>query len=230
MFNMEDKPKRPRKYNLELRSARALDTRQRILSAAKELFTRHGIDGVTVDALSAAAGVSSPTVYGLFGSKAGILKSLIEGAFFGDGYKLAAERSKSTNDPIELLRIMASISRTIFDTERKEIGLMRGASAFSPELKKIETEFEQIRFRLQEERAKLITATFPAAKTLGLAKVRDIMWMYTGRDIYRMLVLERGWSSDEYEDWLANALTRSLTTAPVASETAERMSKKGPKK
>ena len=218
---MEDKPIRPRKYNLELRSARALDTRQRILSAAKELFTEHGIDGVTIDALSAAAGVSSPTVYGLFGSKAGILKSLIEGAFFGDGYKLAAERTRSTNDPIELLRITASISRTIFDTERKEIGLMRGASAFSPELKEIETEFEQIRFRLQEERAKLITATFPAAKALGLAKVRDIMWMYTGRDIYRMLVLERGWSSDEYEDWLANALIRSLTTAPIASAKTE---------
>jgi|SRR5882724_3950677 len=216
MFNMANKAKRPRKYNLELRSERALDTRQRILSAAKQLFTRHGIDGVTIDGLSAAAGVSSPTVYGLFGSKAGILKSLIERAFFGDGYELATERTRSTSDPVELLRITASISRTIFDTERKEIGLMRGASAFSPELKKIEAEFERVRFQFQEERAKLITRTFPSAKALGLAKVRDIMWMYTGRDIYRMLVIERGWLSEDYEDWLANALIKSLTTAPVA--------------
>src|SRR5262249_35864429 len=156
-------------------------------------------DKVTVDALSAAAGVSSPTIYGLFGSKAGLLKALIEGAFFGEAYKLTAERTKTTNDPIALLRITASISRTIFDTEREEIGLMRSASAFSTELKKADVEFEQIRYRLQEDRAKLITKTFPSAKALGLAKVRDIMWMYTGRDIYRMLVHERGWSSDDYE-------------------------------
>jgi hypothetical protein len=38
------------------------------------------------------------------------------------------------------------------------------------------------------------------------------MWMYTGRDIYRMFVLECGWSSDEYEDWLARTLIRALTT------------------
>jgi AcrR family transcriptional regulator len=218
---MDNKQKQPRRYNLELRSARALDTRERILAAANELFTRHGIDKVTVDALSAAAGVSSPTVYGLFGSKVGILKALVEGAFFGEGYKIAIERTKGTTDPIELLRITASISRTIFDTEREEIGLMRGASAFSPELKKVEAEFEQIRYQLQEQRAKLLTKTFPRARALGLVKVRDIMWMYTGRDIYRMLVLERGWSSDEYEDWLANTLISSLTTSGDSNVTKQ---------
>lgn len=208
---MDDSKAPRRRYSLELRSARALETRQRILATANELFTRAGIDKVTVDALAVAAGVSSPTIYSLFGSKAGILKALIEGAFFGDGYRIATERTRSTKDPIELLRITASISRTIFDTERREIGLMRGASAFSPDLKKVEAEFEQIRFELQEKRARLMVRTFPAAKAIGLAKVRDIMWMYTGRDIYRMFVLERGWSSDEYEAWLAKALIMALT-------------------
>lgn len=200
-----------------------MDTRRRILAAAKTLFSEHGIDKVTIDALAAAAGVASPTVYGLFGSKAKLLKELIEGAFFGDRYKIIAERTKSTNDPIELLRITASISRTIFDTERDEIGLMRGASAFSPELKKVEAEFEAARYALQEKRARLITRTFPAAKALGLAKVRDIMWMYTGRDTYRMLVLERGWSSDDYEAWLASALITAFTL-PEASQMKGRKS------
>jgi AcrR family transcriptional regulator len=211
---MKSKPETPRRYNAELRSVRALETRQRILTAAKGLFNERGIDNVTVDALSAAAGVSSPTVYALFRSKAGILKALIEGAFFGDAYKTIAERTEATSDPIELLRITASISRTIFDTEREEIGLMRGASAFSPELKQAEVEFEQIRFELQERRARLLVRTNAAARKLGLAKVRDIMWMYTGRDIYRMFVLERGWSSQEYEDWLAKTLIRELTVSP----------------
>jgi hypothetical protein len=91
---------------------------------------------------------------------------------------------------------------------------MRGTSDFSPELKKIEAQFERIRFDLQEHRARLLVAKFSVARNLGLAKVRDIMWMYTGRDIYRMLVLERTWSSDEYEKWLARSLIHELTGAP----------------
>jgi hypothetical protein len=108
------------------------------------------------------------------------------------------------------LRITASISRVILDTEREEIGLMRGVSALSPELKAIETELESVRFTLQEARAELLVKSAPAARHLGLARVRDILWVYTGRDVYRMLVLERGWSSDEYESWLATALIREL--------------------
>jgi AcrR family transcriptional regulator len=211
---MKSKPNLPRRYNSESRRANALESKRRILGVAKVLFSERGIDRVTIDEVSAAAGVSSPTVYALFRSKAGILQALIEGAFFGERYAVVAERTKTTNDPIELMHITASISRVIFDTEREEIGLMRGSSAFSPELKQVETEFERIRFELQEARARLLVKKFPAARALGLAKVRDIMWMYTGRDIYRMFVLERGWSSDAYEEWLAKTLIQALTKTP----------------
>jgi hypothetical protein len=39
---------------------------------------------------------------------------------------------------------------------------------------------------------------------------RDILWTLTGGDIYRMLVRERGWSSQKYQDWLADTLIQSL--------------------
>jgi len=48
------------------------------------------------------------------------------------------------------------------------------------------------------------------AKKLTLTKARDILWTLTGRDIYRMLVMDRGWSSDEYEKWLKEVLIKSL--------------------
>lgn len=208
---MKRKTTTPRRYNADSRRAKAEETRARILAAAKEEFAERGVDAVTIDDISLKAGVASATVYALFRSKAGLLKEIIQGTFFGPHYARVAERTRATNDPFELLRITASISRVIFDTEKVEIGLMRGTSAFSPELKKVEAEFERIRFDLQEERARLLVRSFPAARRLGLAKVRDIMWMYTGRDIYRMLVLERGWSSDEYESWLSRTLIMALT-------------------
>jgi prophage antirepressor-like protein len=34
--------------------------------------------------------------------------------------------------------------------------------------------------------------------------------MLTGRDVYRMLVRERGWSAGKYQHWVADALVQSL--------------------
>jgi hypothetical protein len=45
---------------------------------------------------------------------------------------------------------------------------------------------------------------------------RDIFWTLTGGDVYRMLVRERGWSSQKYQDWLADTLVDSLLTPGAA--------------
>ncbi len=47
-------------------------------------------------------------------------------------------------------------------------------------------------------------------ESVTFSKIRDIHWAFTGRDFYRMLVVERGWSSDEYEKWLADLLIQTL--------------------
>ncbi len=47
---------------------------------------------------------------------------------------------------------------------------------------------------------------------LDYTTARDIFWMLTGRDVYRMRVRERGWSSQKYEGWLADTLVQSLLT------------------
>ncbi len=34
--------------------------------------------------------------------------------------------------------------------------------------------------------------------------------MFTGDDVYRMLVRERGWSSAKYQEWLGETLVEAL--------------------
>lgn len=199
-----------RRYDASLRSQRAAQSRQRILDAAKALFSARGVEEVSIAQIACAAGVSAPTLYAQFQSKSGLLKALVERSFFGARYVEVAKRAEDAREPEEVLRITASISRLILDTEREEIGLMRGVSALSPQLKAIESELEAVRYTLQEARARLLVKSVPAARQLGLTRVRDILWMYTGRDVYRMLVLERGWSSDQYEEWLAQTLISAL--------------------
>jgi hypothetical protein len=39
---------------------------------------------------------------------------------------------------------------------------------------------------------------------------RAILWSLTSREIFRMLVRQRGWSGDEYEAWLRRAIRSDL--------------------
>ena len=45
---------------------------------------------------------------------------------------------------------------------------------------------------------------------LSLSDARHILWMYTSREIYRMLVVKSGWAPDKFESWLADTLITAL--------------------
>ncbi|NJN80414.1 MAG: hypothetical protein HC797_08045 [Anaerolineales bacterium] len=38
----------------------------------------------------------------------------------------------------------------------------------------------------------------------------ETVWLLTSAEVYNMLVIERGWSGDEYEVWLSQTLTDFL--------------------
>lgn len=58
-----------------------MDNRQAILDQSLKLFAAAGYDGVGVQQLVDACGVSKPTLYHYFGSKQGVLDSLVEAHF-----------------------------------------------------------------------------------------------------------------------------------------------------
>lgn len=200
-----------RRYKSDLRRKGADDTRQRILRAARKLFSREGIDRVTIEKIAAHAKVAEPTVYAAFKSKAGILREIMSGAIFSARYHTATARLDETSDPIELLRLTAKVARTIYENEAREIGLLRGASMFSPELRKLEREFEDARFELQRGRIELLKERSLLPKGMDVESARRIMWMYTSRETYRMMVVEGGWSPDRFEAWLADTLVSALS-------------------
>jgi AcrR family transcriptional regulator len=67
-----------------LRAARVLENEERIVRAAHELFVRDGYQATTLTAVADAAGVAHRTVYVRFGTKAALLKRVIDVALVGD--------------------------------------------------------------------------------------------------------------------------------------------------
>lgn len=199
-----------RRYESTQRTQAAEATKERILKAAKTLFARQGIDKVTIAQIAEKAGVGGSTVYALFKSKEGILHAIMSGALFGPQFQAAMKKLEGVDDPVRLIALSAAVARAIYEGESSELGLMRGASAFSPALRKMEREFEDLRYKMQEARVRLLFAEGKQKKKLQLDEARHILWMYTGRDPYRMLVQERGWSPDKYQAWLSQTLVGAL--------------------
>jgi AcrR family transcriptional regulator len=67
-----------------LRAARVAENEERIVRAANELFVRDGYQATTLTAVADVAGVAHRTVYVRFGSKAALLKRVIDVALVGD--------------------------------------------------------------------------------------------------------------------------------------------------
>jgi AcrR family transcriptional regulator len=78
-------------------------TRSQIVAVAAELLAQGGRDAVTTRAVTAAAGVQAPTIYRLFGDKAGLLDAVAERGF--TAYLADKQPPDSGADPVEALRV-----------------------------------------------------------------------------------------------------------------------------
>jgi AcrR family transcriptional regulator len=199
-----------RKYNSLNRRRKASETRETIAQAAKALFARRGFESATLEEIAEKAGVPLPTVYGLFKSKKGILKEVMERAMFGREYATLVQQTKEIAHPEERLRGVAKITRSVYDTEREEMNLLRGAVVVAPEFAELEREREQRRFERQLVNLKLLAAAKALRKDLTVETARDVLWALTGREPYRLLVIEKKWSPDQYEKWLGDLLIQVL--------------------
>lgn len=205
---MSTPKKRP--YNSTSRRKQSEDTKNRITTAAKVLFESKGFEQVTIEDIAKTAQVSIPTVYAIFQSKKGIMLALLDASLSLDRFEALVELVKYESCPRKRLELTASIARQIYQAEAAELGSIRGAAILDPVFKELETLQEKRRYERQKTTVESMAKGLAFGKDCDLYKIRDILWALTGRDLYRMLVIERHWTPDEYEAWLANVLIQNL--------------------
>jgi AcrR family transcriptional regulator len=211
-----------RTYQSLVRERQANDTRRRIVEAVRQLLQTKGYDGMTVEAIARRAEVSAPSVYAIFKSKTGLLIALLDQSMFGADYEKVVRQTLSATDPENRLRRAAAVSRQIRSAQSAAFDLMRGAGVVAPELAKLEQEREDLRYEKEVEMLSFLRDADALRPGLSHNTARDIFWMLTGGDVYRMLVRERRWSPQRYQNWLADTLVRSLLrSVKPASNPAE---------
>ena len=88
-----------------------MDNRELLLNTALDLFHAKGYDAVGVQEIVDRAGVTKPTLYYYFGSKLGLLKSLLESRYS----ILEAQITEASKTPGNLPQVLYQVARVFFD-------------------------------------------------------------------------------------------------------------------
>jgi AcrR family transcriptional regulator len=199
-----------RRYDSLRRTSQALETRGEIARAARQLFVARGWAATTVRDVAREAGVSVPTVYSVYGNKAGLTRALADAAdLAADPSRQIAELEAGQADPQGQLAAMAGFDRRLFERAGDVITLLREAGRSEPELAAV---YRDGRGRADQTRMAVFSSWPAGTLRVGL-DVPTAVDIYAGLcsiDVYATLTAERGWSPDRVELWWSGSLVREL--------------------
>jgi AcrR family transcriptional regulator len=205
-----------RTYDSTSRRQAANDTRKTIIEAARRVFLEKGYAAATMPAIARAAGVAIDTVYASVGKKPSLFRLLLETAISGgDAPVPALERDyvraiRAETDAARKLEIYAAALGRIQPRLAPLVRVLQGAAPLDPELAELWQGISERRARNMRQLARELASTERLKSGLSIARAADIIWSMNSPEFYLLLVEQRGWSSKEFERWLADAWIRLL--------------------
>jgi AcrR family transcriptional regulator len=204
-----------RSYVSPVRDEHARQVRLEVLSAAERLFLDQGFAATSMEQVARAAGVTRQTVHAI-GNKAELFKLVRDRLIAGDDEPVSMpEREEHTAftraaTAADALRAYAVAGGSINGRYARISERLREAAATEPGLAALWSTAEQQR---------LFGARMAASTVAGLARLRpgltqdraaEAIWALTGPENYQRLVHDRGWTCEEYVDWLARSFEAIL--------------------
>ena len=210
-----------RGYRSQLRDEQAGQTRKAILAAARRLFTERGYAATTIAQIAAEAGVAIDTVYAAVGAKPVLFALLLETAISGTDQPVPAEerdyvrRIRAQPRARQKIETYAAAVRTISERLGPLHLVLRDAAAQSPDLARIRDHIATRRAENMRLLAQDLIATGDLRPDLDVDQVADVIWSMNSAEFYHLLVAERGWSSERFEQWLADTWCRLFLADPA---------------
>jgi AcrR family transcriptional regulator len=208
------KPKRP--YESPRRQAQAAATRRDILDAAQRLFEANGYPATTMAEIAKEAGVALKTVYLAFQTKSGLLRALWNLLLRGDETdRPVAEQDwyravLDEQDPRRQLRLNAHNSATGKQRISATLEVIRTAAAVDPDVASLWQRIQNDYHANQRAIVEQLQDRGHLRRHLDVQDATDILWTINHPNTWQLLVVQRGWSPKQYEQWTGDAAVREL--------------------
>jgi AcrR family transcriptional regulator len=205
-------------YDNRQRQEAARTTRARIIEAAKAGFLAHGFGGTTIRQFAEDAGVSPETIYKTFGGKAALLKSVYDVTLAGDDEDIPlagrpeAIAVRDAPSPAAAAASYAELAQLISRRIDPLLRVLLGARDTDRAL----AEFART---IDEERH--VGSSFYVRQwgrngwlrdDITVDQAIDTVWALNSPQP-RWLLLDHGWSDEQYTRWLAGLIRRTIFPA-----------------
>jgi AcrR family transcriptional regulator len=197
--------------------ARTRLARRAVVDAARTLFLERGYVATTIEAVSEQSDVPTATVYRLFSSKLGILKALLDTSIAGDDEPRAVLQRPDVasllaeGDPEKLLAGFAGVTASINQRTNDIYRVLVSAAESDPAAAELLGGIRQQRDQGQRQIARSLARTHELKSELRERDAADLIHALMSPEVYRLLVVDRGWAPERYERWLATTLAQQLT-------------------
>jgi AcrR family transcriptional regulator len=202
-------------YSSAVRSNQARETRRAIVDAAGQLFVERGYAATTIDAVADRAGVGRKTVFSV-GGKGVLLKLAWDWAIGGDDEPIpmaerpAVQAMLAESDTQRLVTMWVDMLLDVGGRVTPIAAVVLAAA---------DVDADVCALRDAIRRETLIGATAFVSHLAGAGGLRadlsiergaDVCWALINSLLLHLLVSLRGWSRQEYGDWLARVVATTL--------------------
>jgi AcrR family transcriptional regulator len=208
-----------RAYTSTRRQEQARQTRRAILDAAAKLFVDPGYAATRLTAVAAEAGVAVQTLYAVFGSKRQLLSELVDVTIAGDDAPVAlpdrafvAEIRALPGARARLVRFARHLAET-HERQAQVMLALAGAATADADAAAVWRKNLADRQRGMTMFAADLAATGELRDDLSADRVADVLWLAQDVRNYDRLVRERGWSSEEFQQWYVDSVAGVILVA-----------------
>ncbi len=157
------------------------------------------------------------TVYRLFSSKLGILKALLDISIAGDDQPQALPQRPAIAslftepDPHKLLAGFAGVTTAINQRTNDVYRVLVSAAGSDPAAAELLDDLRRQRDEGQGRVARALARSRTLEPKLRERDAADLIHALMSPEVYGLLVGDRGWSPERYQEWLATTLAQQLT-------------------
>ncbi len=199
-----------RRYHSPHRANQAEATKQSIMLAARKVFIANGYQAATIQMIAREANVAVSTLYAVFGSKAAILSAVIKSAGADEDIRSIAQAAMEEAEPRRQLYLATRVIRSIHERETDIEDLLWQAGGGDPDLAAAWRQSHRQQLNRIGELMKRLSGKEALKPGLDVQMAIEIYWALSSPEVYRLLVRERGWSPQQYEDRLGGAAIQLL--------------------
>ena len=186
------------------------------MEAAQRLFEHQGYAATTMAAIAAEAGVALKTVYLAFETKSGVLRGLWHLLLRGDeadvpvGERPWYREVLEEPDPARQLRLNARNSRAVKVRMGGLLGVIRDAAPVDADTAALWSRMQAEFYENQRVIVDALQEKGALRAGLDVRTATDILWALNHPDLWHLLVGERGWTPEDYEQWFGDAACSQL--------------------